>query len=242
LNAQDKHNLFSEILGDNIKNGMVNYKNLVNDNRLDTYLARLSNTDPAGIKDTNDLLAFWINIYNAFTLKLIIENYPVESINDLHKGGLVIGQVLGTTIWHHEFIKIINETYSLNNIEHDIIRKIFNEPRIHFALVCAAISCPPLRFEAYEGYKLNTQLDDQARTFLRNTKKNAFNFGKKVASLSKIIDWYDEDFGENDEEVLKYISQFLEGDKAGELFNNADDWEIDYNSYNWSLNEYTNGD
>ncbi len=110
---------------------------------------------PQKIVNEKNRLAFWINAYNAFTLKFIIDEYPVESINDLHWGGLYLGSLLGTTIWDDEKIVINGTELSLNNIEHDIIRKKFNEERIHFALVCASISCPPLLNEAYEGYKLD---------------------------------------------------------------------------------------
>lgn len=237
MHGQEKHNLFSEILSDVIHEGLVDYKCLVNDNRFGQYIDQLKNTDPESIKNRNDLLAFWTNAYNAFTLKIIVDNYPVESINDLHDGGLIIGQVLGTTIWHHEFIEIANKTYSLNNIEHDIIRKDFDEPRIHFALVCAAVSCPPLRYEAYEGYKLNEQLDDQSKRFLRNELKNQFDVEAKTARLSKILDWYDDDFGSSDEEILIYLSHFLKDDIRRILKDTADDWDIEYNSYDWSLNE-----
>lgn len=236
INAQNHHKLFTELLNDVINNGLVDYESLVKDSRLNKYIEQLKQRDPSEIKDKNERLAFWINAYNAFTLFVIVDNYPVESINDLHKGGLVIGQVLGTTIWHHEFIEINNEVYSLNNIEHDIIREEFNEPRIHFALVCAAMSCPPLRFEAYEGYKLDKQLEDQSITFLRNESKNKFDVDSKTAYLSKIIDWYDDDFGADDEAVLKYLASFLEKDISKDIRNTAKEWDIDYNSYDWSLN------
>lgn len=234
---KDQHKLFTSILNDYVVNGLVKYKELKIDNRLDEYLSQLMQTDPEKISTKNDKLAFWINAYNAFTLKLIKENYPVESINDLHTGGLIIGQILGKTVWHKEWIKIGGRTLSLNNIEHDIIRKEFNEPRIHFALVCAAFSCPPLRKEAYEGYKIEQQLEDQARTFFNDKTKNQFDVKTKTAELSKILDWYDSDFGNNDEEILKYISQFLPSEIAKNINENPGEWDIDYLSYNWDLNE-----
>ena len=232
-----KHELFTKILNDYVVNGFVKYNELKSDKRLDEYLIQLSKTDPEKISNKNDKLAFWINVYNAFTLKLIVENYPVESINDLHTGGLIIGQLLGKTVWHKEWIKIGGKTLSLNNIEHDIIRKEFNEPRIHFALVCAAFSCPPLRFEAFEGFKLHEQLDDQAKMFFNDKNKNQFDIKTKTAKLSKILDWYDEDFGKNDEEVLKYVAQFLPDEISENINKNLSQWDIDFLSYNWDLNE-----
>lgn len=239
LSAQnEKHKLFTTILNDYVVNGLVKYKEMKSDKRLDEYLNQLSNTEPEKISNKNENLAFWINVYNAFTLKLIVENYPVESINDLHTGGLVIGQILGKTVWHKEWIKIDGKTLSLNNIEHDIIRKGFGESRIHFALVCAAISCPPLRFEAFEGYKLTQQLEDQAIKFFNDKTKNQFDLKTKTAKLSKILDWYDEDLGRNDEEVLKYVSQFLPEEISKSIKENSAEWDIEFLSYDWNLNEF----
>lgn len=236
----EQHKLFTSILNDYVVNGLVKYKELKNDSRLDEYLSQLMQTDPQKISNKEDKLAFWINVYNAYTLKLIKENYPLESINDLHTGGLLIGQILGKTVWHKEWIKIGGKTLSLNNIEHDIIRKEFTEPRIHFALVCAAVSCPPLRNEAYEGYKIDEQLKDQAVIFFNNETKNRFDVKTKTAELSKILDWYESDFGNNDEEVLKYVSQFLPSDIAKNINDYLSQWDIDHLSYNWSLNEFKN--
>ncbi|MGB5850642.1 MAG: DUF547 domain-containing protein, partial [Ignavibacteriaceae bacterium] len=149
----DQHLLFTQILNDNVHNGLVNYIKLKDDKRLDKYLEQLENTNPDNLQTDEDKLAFWINAYNAFTLKFIIEEYPVESINDLHWGGLYLGSLLGTTVWDDEKIILNGKRLSLNNIEHDIARKNFNEERVHFAMVCASYSCPPLLDEAYEGFK-----------------------------------------------------------------------------------------
>lgn len=235
-----EHKLFTDLLNDYVVDGYVNYDNMKGDKRLDEYIEKLKTDNPDEISNDDDRLAFWINAYNAFTLKIIIENYPVESINDLHTGGLLIGQILGKTVWHKEWIEIGGKTLSLNNIEHDIIRKEFEEPRIHFALVCAAVSCPPLRFEAFEGYKLDKQLNDQAVKFFGDNSKNQFDIELKTAKLSKILDWYDDDFGENDEEILKYISQFLPDEISAGIEQNADQWDIDHLSYNWKLNDISN--
>ena len=106
--APDEHELFTTILGETVTDGHVDYERLCKDGRLDAYIERLSATDPDGIADEKAKLAFWINAYNAFTLKIICDNYPVDSINDLHFGGLIIGTVLNKTIWDKKFI-VINE-------------------------------------------------------------------------------------------------------------------------------------
>ena len=236
--VDNQHTLFTQILQDYVSNGLVKYKELKDDKRLDKYIKQLENTDPQKIVNNKNRLAFWINAYNAYTLKFIVEEYPVESINDLHWGGLYLGSLLGTTIWDDEKIVINGSELSLNNIEHDIIRKEFSEKRIHFALVCASISCPPLLNEAYEGYKLDKQLSKQAELFFNDLTKNNFDKNTRTASLSKILSWYEEDFGENEQAILNFITQFIDTEIADDIKNNLPEWNIKYMSYNWDLNEY----
>lgn len=233
---QQQHSLFTEILKEYVSDGKVNYKELKDDSRLPAYIEQLSKTNPDTISNRDDALAFWLNVYNAFTLKVICENYPVESINDLHSGGLVIGMVLGTTIWHKDFVIINNEELSLEEVEHDIIRPEFNDARIHFAVVCASISCPALRPEAYEGYKLDAQLDEEGRRFLADETKNRFDKENKTAYLSKIFSWFDDDFGDNDNEILSFITNFLPKTADGKK-PDLTDWDIDHLDYDWGLNE-----
>jgi len=233
--AGQQHKLFTEILAKHIKGGLVNYKELKNDNRLDEYLNQLENTDPDTLK-RNEKLAFWINAYNAFTLTVIVDNYPIESINELHTGGRMVGHLLGKTVWDKEFITISNKQYSLNDIEHNILRKM-NEPRIHFSIVCASISCPTLRTKAFEADRINEQLEVQAHEFINDKSKNSFDVKNRKAYLSKIFDWFDEDFGISSDEILKYISQFLPENTAKEINSHLSEWKLTYNDYNWNLNE-----
>ncbi len=236
-NKNDQHLLFTQILNDYVINGLVNYAKLKDDKRLDKYLEQLENINPDNLLTDEDKLAFWINAYNAYTLKFIVEEYPVESINDLHWGGLYLGSVLGTTVWDDEKIIINGTSLSLNNIEHDIVRKKFNEERVHFALACASLGCPPLRSEAFEGYKLNEQLQDQGMKFFNDETKNKFDLIKRRAYLSKILDWYDDDFGSSEKEILLYVSQFIDEKIALDMKKNTSLWEINYLSYDWDLND-----
>jgi hypothetical protein len=183
--SNDQHLLFTQILNDYVIDGLVNYIKLKDDSRLDDYLEQLQNTNPDNLPTDEDKLAFWINAYNAFTVKFIIEEYPVKSINDLHWGGLYLGSLLGTTVWDDEKILINGARLSLNNIEHDIARKKFNDERVHFAMVCASYSCPSLRNEAYEGFKLSEQLNEQAQLFFNDETKNKFDLKERTAHLSK---------------------------------------------------------
>jgi len=234
LSAQE-HESFTSLLKRYVVKGLVDYKNLKDDNQLDEYLSQLSNTNPDKLS-RNQKLAFWINAYNAFTLQVVRDNYPIETITELHTGGKVIGYFLGKTVWDKEFITIKKKKYSLGDIEHNILRKM-NEPRIHFAIVCASISCPELLNEAFEAEKINDQLENQARRFLNDKSRNHFDLKNRKAYLSKIFDWFDKDFGDSEKEVLKYVSQFIPENISKDIKNNLSNWEISYRDYDWNLNK-----
>lgn len=234
---RDSHALFSELLTQYVHDGQVNYRELKNDARLQQYLEQLASSNPARLDDNRDRLAFWLNAYNAYTLKIICDNYPVESINDLHQGGLIVGTAIKRTVWDRPFVVIDEHRLTLNQIEHKIIRPEFKDPRIHFALVCAAVSCPPLRSEAYEGHKLDRQLTEQGRLFFAQHDKNFFELESGTAHLSKILDWYGKDFGKGNAGILLYISRFLPDDLAAAIRANPKAWQIEHTQYNWRLNE-----
>ncbi len=233
---QFDHSLFDEILKANVHGGLVDYQNLIGNSRLNEYLEIVSKFDPAKFKDQNEELAFWINVYNAYTLSVVAENYPIESIEDLHSGGKILAYVFSNTVWDKELVVINGKEFSLNDIEHEIIRKKFDEPKIHFALVCAAVSCPPLRNEAYRGHTLNAQLIEQANSFLNDKSKNQFDLINRKAIISKIFDWYEEDFGDGENDVLMCIAQYLPESLSMSILKNLNDWEIEFLDYDWSLN------
>ena len=206
--------------------GMVNYAALRKDREpLRNYLSNLAKNAPNSNWTKNEKLAYWINAYNAYTLDLILENYPLESIKDL---GSKIQVPFVNTAWDIKFIEIAGKKYDLNNIEHGIIRNNFDEPRIHFALVCAAVSCPRLRNEAYLAEMLDEQLTAAAQDFLSDSDKNLITNSRKV-SLSKIFSWYGGDFKKK-MSMVEYINKYSEIklDKGV---------EIDFLDYNWALNE-----
>lgn len=238
----ERHALFTNLLKDVVEAGSVNYKALKKESRLNEYVLMISEVNPDTIKGEENALAFWINAYNVFTLKVIVDNYPIESINELHAGGRIIGHIIKRTVWDKEFFSINSKVISLNEIEHEIIREEFNEPRIHFALVCAAVSCPKLRNEAYEGFKLEEQLEDQARVFLSAKEKNYFILSERKAYLSKSFDWYGDDFGNNNSEIVKFTAKYLPKNIREDLSLNAGEWEIEYLPYDWILNDYSKGD
>lgn len=218
------HDQWTAILSKHVSSaGQVDYKGIKdNEAQLDTYLAVLSANHPNSDWDKKDQLAFWINAYNAFTVKLIVKNYPVVSIKDL--GGSIYKV---NTPWDEKFINIGDKTYDLNNIEHGIIRKDFNDPRIHFAVNCASISCPPLRNEAYVGSKLDAQLDDQARSFINDESKNKIT--KSKAKISKLFTWFKGDFTQDGKTVVDFINKYSK-EKI------TDKTKITYFDYDWNLN------
>jgi hypothetical protein len=235
--AAGQHDLYTGILQDYVDQGKVKYPPLCKDPRLEEYIGQLKTKDPNQLANEKERLAFWINAYNAYTLKVICDYYPVKSINDLHTGGLILGTVLNKTIWDKDLAVVNHKKFTLNHIEHKIIRPEFKDPRAHFALVCASKSCPALDREAYEGSKLDQQLNQAGHNFLSDPKRNRFDIGRKRAYLSKIFNWYGEDFGKNSGELLTYLSQFLSRETAAAIRSDVGNWKIDYLEYDWSLNE-----
>lgn len=220
------HAKFNEVLSTHVKDGVVNYRALqVSPQQLDSYLADMAAVTKAQFRGWSNAqqLAFYINLYNAGTLKLIIKHYPVQRIKD-------IGGWFGSP-WKQEFISLFGETVHLDYIEHDVIRPEYKEPRIHFAVVCAAKGCPPLRSEAYVAARLSTQLDDQARVFMQQSSKNRVDRKNNRVYLSRIFDWYGEDFAKNEAGILRYLQSYL---PAIADMNNP---SVRYTDYDWSLNE-----
>jgi hypothetical protein len=234
LSAQT-HQTFTDLLKKYVINGLVDYKNLKNDKQLDKYLSQLSETNLDKLT-REEKFAFWINAYNAFTLQVVRDNYPIESITDLHTGGKIIGYLIGKTVWDKQFITIHNKKYSLNDIEHNILRKM-NEPRIHFAIVCASISCPELRNEAFEADKIDAQLQEQAAKFLNDKSRNHFDVKNRKAYISEILNWFGDDFGKTDENILKFISKYIPENISSDINKNLSKWDISFNDYDWNLNE-----
>jgi hypothetical protein len=224
------HSLFTQVLRDHVKGDVVNYQAIKADARFPQYLAMLRQTNPANMSDPNERLAFWLNAYNAFTIQYVIDKYPVKSL--MNK----LAYATGGGTFKTKFIEINGTKYSLNDIENDIVRPM-GDARIHFALVCGAKSCPPLRPEAYDGAKLSEQLDDQGRIFLSQTGKNRFDFDRKEIYLSKIFDWFKDDFRKDGKNELDFISRFLPAVQAQMLLANAATLKVKHTDYDWSLNE-----
>lgn len=221
------HELWTEILQKHVsENGDVDYKGIKADSvQFNKYIDLLSSGHPNEKHWTrNEQLAYWINAYNAYTVQLILDNYPVKSIKDIKSG-----QPFLSDTWTIEFINIEERTYNLNNIEHGIIRPDFKEPRIHFAVNCASISCPKLRNEAYTADKLEQQLTEQTEEFLRTASKNKFYSADKI-KVSKLFDWFKGDFKDAAPTVIDFINKYA----PIQVNKNA---TVEFMDYDWNLND-----
>ena len=220
------HALLTELLQKHVAaSGKVNYKGIIRDSlQLNQYLKQLSDNPPQKNWSREDQLAYWINAYNAFTLQLIIRHYPLESIKDI---GSKIKIPFVNTPWDIKFIRIGKERFDLNNIEHDFLRGKLKEPRIHFAIVCASVSCPKLLNEAYTASRIHQQLDEQARSFINDKSRN--RVAANAAQLSQIFNWFRGDFTRNGT-----LTEFINRYASVKINRNA---KITYMNYNWNLNE-----
>jgi Protein of unknown function, DUF547 len=221
------HAIFDSLLKKYVNNdGFVKYKGFLEDSvQFNSYLDLLSRNHPNEKNwSKEERLAYWINAYNAFTIKLICNNYPLKSIKDIKSGIPFVSDT-----WTISFVKIEGKTYNLNDIEHGIIRPKFNDPRIHFAVNCASKGCPPLRNEAYIASKLNAQLDEQAKSFINDGNRNKIESTNK-ADLSKIFTWFAGDFKKAAPSVIAFINKYS-NTKLSEKAT------LDYQDYDWNLNE-----
>ncbi|MDG2247059.1 MAG: DUF547 domain-containing protein [Flavobacteriales bacterium] len=216
------HSKWDALLQKNVDNkGTVDYGAFVQDSlAFRDYLNQLSSHHPNDSWTSAERKAYWINAYNAFTVQLIVDNYPVESIKDL--GGAIYKV---NTPWDIRFIEIEGQDYDLNNIEHDILREEWQDGRIHFAINCASISCPKLYNRAFEAATLDEQLTTVAKEFI-NGPKNSIDEGE--ASISRIFKWFNGDFI-RDGSLIDFLNAYSE-------IHINDEAEITYQEYNWSLN------
>lgn len=229
-------------------NGMVDYKGLkANRGQLDAFNASLNEVAPAQYAGWSEAakIAFWCNAYNSLTLESIINHYPIEAsfFRSFVYPENSIRQISG--VWDRTQHAVMGREMTLDHIEHEIVRKEFDEPRIHFALVCAAVSCPPLRNEPFAGDRLDEQLDDQTRRFIANP--NNFRIDGGTVYLSSILDWYGVDFvksfgtdkyeghSEAERAVLNFLSNYLDEEQREYLLNES--YGIQYTEYDWTLNE-----
>ena len=212
----------SPITREGIELNGLDYSRVRKDPDLTKMEEKLKSFSPGkALQSEEERLAFWINAYNFLAIRLVAENYPVASIKD-------IGSFF-TSVWKKDAGIIGGKEYSLGEIEHDILREKFSEPRIHFAIVCASLSCPDLRPEIYLPAELDSQLNTAAASFLQNPAKG-LRLEDKELKISKIFDWFDDDFEPNGG-VKAFIRKYRPDLK------NIGSYDIEYLDYDWSLND-----
>jgi hypothetical protein len=210
---------------DGVMINAVNYKNLKNDGNLKKIISRLNSVRENSLKTREEKLVFWINTYNILSVKMVVDRFPIKSIKDAGS--------FFSPVWKKPAGRVAGKERTLNEIEHEILRKM-NEPRIHVAIVCASVSCPDLRLEAFTAGKLNEQLSDQMKRFLQSSEKGMrMDKKKKRVYLSSIFKWFKDDF-ESRGGVLKVISNYVSPKAAKELLSPGID--VSYLDYNWGIN------
>ena len=233
------HHGFDGLLREHVARGMVDYDAFAGSVPFARYLGQLSAFDPAGLS-RDDRLAFWINAYNAYTIQLVNSHRERRSIRNINKS---FGFVRAFGPWRQKLAMVGGRAYSLDEIEQDIIRPQFGEPRIHFALVCAAMGCPPLRSEAYTGVRLAEQLEDQARRFiLEAPTKNRVDVTTGTVFVSPIfIEFRDyiKDFGGTVQSVGRFLARYHPPGAARDLLLSGN-YAMEKTSYDWQLNSQEN--
>lgn len=196
---------------------------------LGAYIGRLQGTDVRALP-RDEQFAFWINLYNAVTVRVVAEHYPVASIRDITLGGGIVASLMGGP-WKAMTTAVSGIAFSLDDIEHTILRGIFKDPRLHYAINCGSVGCPNLRTEPFRGATLERDLDAAAREFLNSQRGVAIEGGKLV--LSGILKWYRRDFGGDERAVLAHVARYAEGERAEAI---ARGLAVARYDYDWSLN------
>lgn len=218
VNAQTS--IFNGLLQKNVTiEGKVDYKTFKNDlPKLKKYISYLEKTVPDTSWSKNKQKAFWINAYNAYTILLILHEYPLKSIIDINKNG--------KTAWKIPFVKVGGKTYTLDHIEHEILRKKFLDPRIHVGVNCASISCPKLGNIAFTEENIETELTKLMKEFINDSSRNIIS--KNKIQISSIFNWFKDDFTKNGS-VIDFLNKYSETEISSKA-------KISYLKYDWTLN------
>ena len=220
INAQAQTTVFNSLLEKHVDSkGNVNYADFKKDKaNLLSYISYLEKTSPEKNWSDNKTKAFWMNAYNAYTIKLILENYPLKSITAIKQKG--------KDAWNIPFAKVGQKTYTLNAIEHEILRKDFNDPRIHVGINCASGSCPQLGNFAFTEANVDAELERLMKLFINDSSRNKIS--EKKIEISKIFDWFKGDFTKNGS-LIEYFNKY----STTKIKKRA---KVRYMKYDWSLN------
>ncbi len=216
------HDLFDQTLHAHVDDGVVQYPQYASDLRFTQYLEQLNRLDPTTLPSKKDRLAFWINAYNAFAVKGILDGYSPMTWTDKYTYFVSRNYMVG------------GSEVNLYAVERDILIPL-HEPRIHFAIVCASQSCPKLQSFAYTPGNLDEQLTTSAKQFINDPSRNRFDSERKIAYLSMIFDWFEEDFTSQSGSLLKYVAQFVTDEALAEDLRQTP-YTIKFLEYDWGLN------
>ena len=221
--------LLDEYLSADAADGInrFNYAGVSADGRrnLDAYLKSLSDTDPRNLRRAEQM-PYWINLYNALTVQVVLQHYPVKTIRKINGGWFNTGP------WGDSLIEVQGQELTLNDIEHRILRPIWRDPRIHYVVNCASMGCPNLAASIYTAANTESMLNQAAKNFINHPRGVAFVDGK--LRLSTIYNWYDVDFGSNQAERLTHLEKYAKPELATQLA--GYDGKIKYD-YGWDLNQ-----
>jgi len=239
-----QHAIWSKLLGSRVKQGVVDYVGFKSDSvELARYVDQIGEVTKSEYEawPREAQMAYLINAYNAFTVKLVADFYPVESIRD-------IGEKVGGNLFNKKskqwkvseylvggkkvVFRAMGKPVTLDEIEHENLRAKFKDPRVHFTLVCGAVSCPFLRSEAYVASKLEAQLEAQGKDFLADPFRNRYDDKKEILFVSKIFDWFNGDFKAHGD-LLTFLKKYLPAETLAKV---KEKTPIEYLDYDWSLN------
>ncbi|HEX9941570.1 MAG TPA: DUF547 domain-containing protein [Thermoanaerobaculia bacterium] len=213
----------------------MNYKALKDQDKktLDDLRRQMAMVDVQSLSRP-DQLAYWINLYNISVVAIVVDNYPVESIRDLSTD-----PIIRLNVFKKDSVDTRRGKVSLNDIENEKVREGFKDPRIHFAINCAAKSCPPIRPEPYVGSRISEQLDDQARKFLNGP--NGVRLEKKggvlILHTTKVMDWFEEDFNKWGGGQVDFIIRYAAADKRKQIEAAGNQIKLEFDDYSWKLND-----
>ena len=220
INSFGQTSIFNTLLKKHVNSaGFVDYKNLQKDKaKLDSYLSYLNKTVPQKNWSATKTKAFWVNAYNAYTIKIILDNYPLKSILNIKQKG--------KDAWNISFAKVGGKTYTLNHIEHQILRKNFNDPKIHVGVNCASGSCPKLGNFAFTEANYESKTDELIKKFINDSSRNKIS--RNNVKLSKIFEWFKEDFTKKSS-LIDFINKYSNTKVDTKA-------KISFLKYDWSLN------
>jgi len=217
------HEIWNQIVRAGVRDGLVDYPSIQAGGELDRYLAELNRIDPTKLSSREDRMAFWINAYNAFAVKGIIDGYSPMTLWGRYR--YFIGRDY----------RVGGATINLYDLERRVLIEQFHEPLVHFAIVCASASCPKLQSWAYQPDQLGRQLDVAAKSFINDPTRNRFDRRQKLASLSMIFKWFESDFSHAAGSVLAYVARHIEDPELAEELKQPG-YRVEYLEYDWSLN------